>query len=212
MESTRIIDISPLISSRIAVFPGDEKFKRTVTCDMKKGDGYTLSSITTTVHLGAHADAPSHFYRDGQTIEERSLELYIGPCQVLHLQGLRPGQRIRPEDIAKQSILAPRVLFYTGSYKPDVWSDQFNSLSPELIHYLHEKGVVLVGIDTPSVDPADSKMMESHAMIAQYDLAVLEGIVLDHVKEGLYELIALPLKLESADASPVRAILRAISV
>ena len=105
-------------------------------------------------------------------------------------------------------IAAPRVLFRTGSYPdPTHFNADFCSLSPALIEKLAGEGVRLVGIDTPSIDPADSKDLPSHAMVAAHDLAILEGIVLDHVDDGVYTLVALPLRLEGADASPVRAIL-----
>lgn len=205
--SKNIIDISPSISPRLAVFPGDEVFSRQVSLDMKQGDHLTLSSITTTLHIGSHTDAPSHYARDGASIDQRDLSLYLGPCQVVRMQKLRPGQRIYPEDLAGKDISAERILFYTGSFHEELWSEDFNALSPELIEFLHKKGVVLVGIDTPSVDPASSKDLESHAALSRFDIAVLEGIVLEDVPEAFYTLIALPLKIEGADASPVRAVL-----
>ena len=105
-------------------------------------------------------------------------------------------------------IKAPRVLFRTDSFsKPDQWNDDFNSLSPELIDWLSSLGVRLVGIDTPSVDPSDSKDLPSHQALYRNDMAVLEGILLSEVPDGLYNLIALPLRIKGADASPVRAIL-----
>ncbi|MEY3213103.1 MAG: hypothetical protein RIT28_3584, partial [Pseudomonadota bacterium] len=103
---------------------------------------------------------------------------------------------------------APRVLFYTGSMPdPDVFNLDFNSLSPELVEQLVGFGVTLVGIDTPSVDPPDSKALEAHQAIYRHDLAVLEGVVLEGVPPGLYTLIALPLPIVGGDASPVRAVL-----
>lgn len=205
----RILDISPLISPRLAVFPGDEPFRRNVVLNMENGDNFTLSSIQSTVHIGAHTDAPSHYSVEGESIEKRDLELYLGPCQVIRLESLKKGQRIQIEDLATRKITAPRVLFYTGSFDEERWTDDFNSLSPELIEFLHSKGVILVGIDTPSVDPASSKALESHAMLKRLNLAVLEGIVLRDVPESVYTLLALPLRIEGADASPVRAVLLA---
>ena len=90
---------------------------------------------------------------------------------------------------------------------PNRWNPDFQSLSPELVHSLADQGVRLIGIDTPSVDPSDSKALESHQALFERNLSVLEGIVLDQVPEGIYSLIALPLRLKDADASPVRAIL-----
>jgi arylformamidase len=99
-------------------------------------------------------------------------------------------------------------LLATGSFpNPEKWNSDFAALSPELVTYLHKQGVRLVGIDTPSIDPENSKALESHQAVADCDLAILEGIVLDKVPDGLYTLLALPLKIEGADASPVRAVL-----
>ena len=201
------IDISPRISPRTAVFPGDQPFERTIALDFKAGDHLRLSRITTTVHVGAHADAPNHYHPDGVGIQDRGLRPYFGACQVIPVT-LPRGERIRPKHLEDRQILAPRVLFKTGSFPdPDRWNGDFNSLSPELIDWLASRDVLLVGIDTPSVDPADSQGLESHHRIFEHDLAILEGIVLDAADEGLYELIALPLRIEGADASPVRAIL-----
>ena len=143
------------------------------------------------------------YVRDGAGIDERPLETYLGPCQVV----LAEGQgRIAWEEMPE--LLAPRVLFRTGSFPdPDHFNTDFRSLSVELVEQLAARGVVLVGLDTPSVDPFHSKELEAHKAIAREDLAILEGVVLSHVEPGLYELIALPLKLAGADASPVRAVL-----
>lgn len=203
----KFFDISPKISESTAVFPGDQPFQRTVSLSFAKGDHLDLSSIRSTVHLGAHADAPSHYHKDGFGIDQRELSRYIGRTQVIRVQ-LARGQRIHPADIAGTRIRAPRVLFSTGSFPdPDQWTQDFNSLSPELLRFLADEGVRLVGIDTPSVDPADSKALESHQILFTKDIAVLEGLVLKDVPEGDYILTALPLNLVGADASPVRAVL-----
>jgi arylformamidase len=207
-DAPEIYDISPTLSERTAVFPGDEPFSRNVSRDFNSGESnFLLSSVRTTLHLGAHTDAPNHYDPSGVGIAERPLGYYFGPCQVITVR-LQPGRRIRPKDIGETRILASRVLFRTGSYPdPDHWNGDFNSLSVELIDKLASQGVVLVGIDTPSIDPAEDKVLESHQAAARHDLAILEGIVLAHVSDGLYTLAALPLRLEGADSSPVRAVL-----
>lgn len=203
----QIYDISPLITPEIAVFPGDTEFRSHVLLDMKKGDNLTLSLMTTTVHLGAHADAPNDYSRLGPSIAERDLSLYLGPAQVIEVARVAQ-KRISVADLEKITIQAPRVLFKTGSFPdPNRWTSDFMALSPELIEFLAERQVVLVGVDTPSVDLADDKNLISHQTLLKHNLAVLEGIVLDEVKPGVYDLIALPLKIMNADASPVRAIL-----
>lgn len=203
-----IIDISPLISEDMAVFPGDTPFQRKVALSFENGDHLALSSFESTVHLGAHTDAPNHYHPEGQDIGGRALERYLGPCQVITTTGLPPMGRITPDHLAQVEICAPRILFRTLSFQdPNQWHNDFNALSPELIDWLADQGVTLVGIDTPSVDPAPAKVLTSHLAIYERDMAILEGIVLEHVKDGLYQLIALPLKIKGADASPVRAIL-----
>jgi len=205
-----LIDISPVIDPTIAVWPGDTPFARNVSLDIAAGANLTLSDMRTTLHVGAHADAPSHYVAGGDDIAARRLELYIGQCMVLHVNVNR-GDRIRPMHIADKAITAPRVLFRTGTFPdPRNWNDDFASLSPEVIDALHGHGVVLVGIDTPSVDPFESKDLEAHHALAEYDMANLEGLVLDAVPEGTYELIAAPLRIRGGDASPVRAVLRTI--
>lgn len=202
----KIWDISPPITETTAVFPGDQPFSRKVSMSFPQGHHLTLSSIQTTLHIGAHADAGNHYHSRGLGIEARDLNHYIGLCQVISLS-LPRGERIFPHHFSEK-IEAKRVLFSTNSFPdPQQWNSDFNSLSPELISFLHSKGVVTVGIDTPSVDPADSKDLESHQALHQTGMAVLEGIILNHVKPGLYSLVALPLPLKNADASPVRAIL-----
>lgn len=205
-----LIDISPLIDPALAVWPGDTPFARNVSLDIAAGAHLTLSDVRTTLHVGAHADAPNHYDGGGEDIASRRLELYIGQCVVVHVKVER-GDRIRPMHIAGKAITAPRVLFRTGTFPdPRNWNDDFASLSPEVIDALHEHGVVLVGIDTPSVDPFESKALEAHHALAEYDMANLEGLVLDDVAEGAYELIAAPLRIRGGDASPVRAVLRTI--
>lgn len=206
-RSLKIFDLSPRISERTAVFPGDTPFSRERLMSFEQGANLELSTIRSTVHLGAHADAPRHYHPQGQTIEQRDLSRYLGPAQVIRVS-LPRGERVRPEHLAGREILAPRVLLQTGSFPdPDRWNSDFNSLSPELIEHLHAHGVVLVGIDTPSIDPEQSKALESHQAVYRHDLAVLEGLILQEVPEGVYQLSALPLPIVGGDASPVRAVL-----
>ena len=153
---------------------------------------------------GPHGDG--HYVGSGAGIAQRDLAMYLGPCQVIAVSVPR-GERIRPDHISVD-ITAPRVLLFTGSFPdPDVFNEDFNSLSPELVDWLDARGVVLVGIDTPSVDPFASKALETHQALHRTGMANLEGVVLGHVNPGDYTLIALPLPLTGADASPVRAAL-----
>jgi arylformamidase len=182
-----LIDISPILDESIAVWPGDVPFSR-----------QSPSDIRTTLHAGAHTDAPNHTLPDGADIASADLDVFVGRCNVVHVR----ERRILPDHIEDKRIDAPRVLFRTDS------SDA--SLSPELIAALHARGVVLVGIDTASVDPFESQELEAHKLLARLGMANLEGLVLANVNEGDYELIALPLRIKGGDASPVRAVLRVL--
>ena len=197
----KLIDISPRISSEIAVWPGDVPFRRDIALDMAEGANLTLSAMHTTLHVGAHADGPNHYMKEGIGIGERPLELYFGPCQVMTVD-IGRGMRIQPKHLIEE-ISAPRLLLRTDSF-PD--PNHFtSSLSGPLVEHIASRGVRLVGIDTPSRLFSD-KELESHNVIAKYDMAVLR-LVLSHVPDGRYTLIALPLRLDDADASPVRAAL-----
>lgn len=205
-----IYDITPPITGALAVWPGDTPPLREVLLNLAKGDNITLSTLHATVHLGAHADGPNHYGIDAQGIGEQALEVYIGRCQVIHVE-VKRGARIETSQIVA-SIQAERVLLGTGSYPdPTKFNEDFAGLSPALVDDLHEKGVKLVGIDTPSVDLFESKDLPAHKRFLAHDMAILEGIVLTDVPAGMYELIALPLKLMGFDASPVRAVVRTIN-
>ena len=203
---SKIIDISPPLTDDIAVWPGDVPFSYQRSHDIREGANITLGDLRATLHLGAHADGPCHYRASGAGIGERPLHHYYGPCQVISVE-LPRGARIEPQHL-KMEIEAPRVLFRTGSYPdPRRFNEDFNSLSAPLIEFLHARGVILVGIDTPSIDPFADKRLEAHQTLAERDLAVLEGLVLEAAPPGRYTLIALPLKIMEGDASPVRAVL-----
>jgi len=200
------IDISPIVSERTAVWPGDVPFCRTVGLSIAGGDHLDLSSIRTTLHVGAHADAPSHYVPGGAAIGDCPLDLYYGPCQVVSARVGR-GERILPRHLTDE-ITEPRVLLRTGTFPdPEVFTPDFAALSVDLVRFLAERRVRLVGLDTPSVDLFEDRELEAHQALARHDMANLEGLVLGHVEPGRYVLVALPLRLTDADASPVRAAL-----
>jgi arylformamidase len=205
----RIIDISPRITANLAVWPGDTPVRREVLLDIERGDPITLSTLHATVHLGAHADGACHFDRGAPGIDARPLEDYVGSCQVIHVVVPTHG-RIEPVHLHAE-VTEERVLIRTGTFPdPDHFREDFAALAPALVDFLHERGVRLIGIDTPSVDPFDSKDLPAHWRFLAHDMAILEGLVLAGVPEGKFELIALPLRLVGFDASPVRAILRTL--
>ncbi|CAG1017582.1 arylformamidase [Burkholderiaceae bacterium] len=203
----RLWDISPPIAPDSPLFPGDEPYAQRWTARIAPGCPVNLSAITLSPHIGAHADAPLHYADGERAIGAVDLAPYLGRCRVIHAIG--PARLIRPADLAAAGgDLPPRVLVRTCERAPTAWSDEFSSFAPESIDWLAQRGVKLVGIDSQSVDPADSKTLDSHHRLLAHDLRVLENLVLDDVPAGDYELIALPLKLMQACASPVRAVLR----
>ncbi len=204
-----IYDISPTISESMKVWPGDTPVSREVLCDMGRGDNLTLSTLHATVHLGAHADAPSHYGAKATSIEGVDLNRYIGACRVVHVDVAR-GERVTVEMVGEVKGV-PRLLIATGTYPdPTVFNEDFAGLAPALVDHLHASGVALVGIDTPSVDLFSSKDLPAHQRFLANGMGILEGLVLRVVPNGAYELIALPLKLAGFDASPVRALLRTL--
>ena len=209
-QKLKIWDISPPVDEHAAVFPGDTAysqqlhFSRTLECPVN------VHSITLSPHTGAHADAPMHYANGGASPGELDLAPYLGPCRVIHC--LDSGPLVLPEHIAHAlDNLPSRVLLRTARTASQSWAS-FTALAQETLALLATKNVasplLLIGLDTPSIDPANSQDLPCHQQLFTRNLRVLENLVLDDVPEGDYELIALPLKLMRADASPVRAVLR----
>lgn len=206
----RLWDISPLVSKASPRFPGDAAYTLGWTASITAACPVNLSVLTMSPHIGAHADAPKHYDPDGQSIAELDLEPFLGRCRVIH--AIACGPLIQIEHLAHAAVNLPaRVLVRCCQHASEVWNPTFSAFAPETVEWLASMQVKLIGIDTPSVDPADSKTLPSHQGLRRNNLRVLENLVLDDVAEGDYELIALPLKLAHADASPVRAVLRELN-
>jgi arylformamidase len=210
-----LYDLSPPIRPGIPVWPGDTEYSHRLTWSLAEGGSVNLSALTSTPHLGSHADAPFHTEVDGAGIGAAPLDAYLGPCRVV---AVPPEPLITPEHVEARLEAAgcpgawpERLLLKTGSVGDrSRFPEDFSALSPELARAAVEHGVRLVGLDTPSVDPFHSKTLDAHHLLFRNGLVNLEGLVLDDVPEGEYELIALPLRLEGLDASPVRALLRSL--
>lgn len=207
---TVLIDISPVVAPATPVWPGDTPFSHSPVWRIDGACPVNVSKLTLSAHTGAHADAPLHYASSGASIGEVPLETYLGPCRVVHCLGASP--RVEPHHVRHAlKELPPRVLLRTYRQSPQGrWDPGFCAIAPATIALLAEHGVRLVGIDTPSVDPETSKTLDAHHAIHAAGMAILEGLLLDHVAEGDFELIALPLRLAGLDASPVRAVLRAL--
>ncbi len=204
----RLWDISPPVSAGAPVFPGDAAYRSVWAARIGPGRPVNVSTITLSPHTGAHADAPLHYDDDGAAIGAVALQPYLGRCRVIH--AIACGPLVRWEHLLHATASLPeRVLVRTYACAPvDRWDPELSAYAPATVERLADLGVTLIGIDTASIDPAESKSLESHQVIRRRGLRVLENLVLDEVPEGDYELIALPLRWTTADASPVRAVLR----
>lgn len=212
-KNRKIWDISPPVDEHAAVFPGDTAYVQQLHFSLTSDCPVNVNSITLSPHTGAHADAPMHYANGASSAGELSLEPYLGDCRVIDCTGC--GPLVLPKHVAHAlENLPQRVLLRTSSTASQSWAS-FTALAPETLALLATKNIanplLLVGIDTPSVDPSNSQTLPSHHELLARNLRVLENLVLDDVPEGDYELIALPLKLMRADASPVRAILRELT-
>jgi arylformamidase len=205
-------DISPPLRPGLAVWPGDTPFAQERSWTMGPGCPVNVSRITLSTHTGAHADAPLHYSADGAPAGALPLDRYLGPCRVIDVRaarGLVEPCHVAAHLAAELGLTPPRILLRTYDRVPlDHWDPDFTAVAPATIDLLAARGVVLIGIDTPSLDPAESKTLDAHRRIARHGMSILEGLMLDAVPPGDYELIALPLRLAELDAAPVRAILR----
>lgn len=205
----RIWDISQKLHPGLPVWPGDTAFEQARTWQMEEGSPVNVSALTLSTHSGAHADAPLHYSETAPDIASVDLAPYLGECLVVDARGV--GSEIEVGDLPHIDS-ADRVLFRTfDAFPHDEWVDETTAIAPETIAWLAVQGVKLVGIDGPSIDPQSSKDMLAHKAVLRHDIRVLEGLVLDDVPEGRYELIALPLPIVRGDASPVRAVLRELA-
>ena len=201
----RLIDITPAMSPDLEGWPGDTRFTVTRRWSPAAGDACTVSRVTLSTHLGAHADAPLHYDAAGEDAAELPLDRFLGPARVIQCPGIAA---IGPDE-ALWAAGAPRVLYRVlpadaGSGFPPA----FAALTVEGAKALVRLGVILYGTDAPSVDPVESRTLEAHHALRRGGVAILEGLSLAGVSAGDYELIALPLKWRGVDASPVRAVLR----
>lgn len=208
--SGEIIDISQVVDSQTVVWPGDTVTSHTWVMTMKDGASCNVSTLNMSVHCGTHSDAPYHYLEDGAKSAEVPLDTYIGRCVVVEAQD---PEAVRPSDFEHVDFSRiRRILFRTKRpCTARLWRDDFSYMSVEAAQVLRDHKVLLIGLDTPSMDPMTSKTLEAHKTLAAAGTLFLENLKLDHVACGEYELIALPLKLGESDSSPLRAILRTLS-
>jgi len=171
-----------------------------------------VAAFETTTHAGTHADAPLHYHPAGADAASVDLTPYLGRCRVVDARGAGPVVTRAVIEARLGCDAPPRILLRTfDAFPRDLWVSDFTVVSAEAIAWLASLGVVLIGVDAPSLDPERSKTMDAHRAVLAHDMRILEGLVLDDVPAGDYELIALPLRLAGLDSSPVRAVLRALA-
>jgi len=213
-KQQKIIDISLPISSKSACFPGDTPFSRNITLTYKDSKIVNLTAMTMSPHVGTHTDSPVHVCGDMSQATDMAgqlpLQPFVGPALVLDIAPF-PGV-IKVEDVetilADQKEFPDRILFRTCHHiRFDQFEDAYPSFSVQLIDYLSQRGVVLVGIDAPSVDDINSKTLDVHHCLVDHKMCWLENLDLTNARHGNYFLVALPLKLMELEASPVRAVL-----
>ncbi|MGG4166624.1 arylformamidase [Rossellomorea vietnamensis] len=202
----KMIDISRPLHNETPVWPGDTPFSFSLNWTKEETGSVNVGQLTMSSHTGTHVDAPFHFDSDGNRILDMPPERFMGPAIVVSLEGT---PEISPERLRKIDFTdVKKVLFKTNAWSdPNRFPGQIPPITKELAPFLKEKGIDLIGVDLPSVDPLDSKELEAHHSLRKHDIGILEGIDLTHVTPGIYELIALPLPLKEGDGSPVRAVL-----
>jgi arylformamidase len=207
-----LYDITRTVSARTAVFPGDTPYHAELKWRMSSGAPVNLTTITTTPHVGTHADAYFHYVKNGKHPADMPLGAYIGQARVVSVS--KKHGAITEADFPAGSLDGvKRLLIHTWvSEQPDdQWIDDIPYPSVHLIEALAARGAVLLGVDVSSVDDINSASLPGHNAIARLGMVNLENLTLRGVPDGDYELIALPLKLaDDACASPVRAVLRAL--
>ncbi|PKR83294.1 arylformamidase [Heyndrickxia camelliae] len=204
------IDISQPLTNDIAVWPGDTPFSYEVAVTKEESGSVNIGKVTMSVHTGTHIDAPYHFDTEGRKVKDLDINTYVGIARIIDVS---PFDTIGAKELEKFDLEGiSRLLFKTKSTaNPNIFPDSIPILLPSLGPYLKQKGIKLLGVDIPSVDALDSKDLETHHTLFENGVHILENVVLSHVSPGDYHLISLPLLIEEADGSPVRAIIKPVS-
>ena len=203
-------DISPAVGARSPVFPGDTPFQVLWHKLINDGGVANISTVHMSPHTGAHVDAPMHLDGGAVDVAGLRLERFIGRCRVIDLSDNPTSEPVTPEELAC-ACFYERVLIKTRKELPAVWTDEFRAVSPAAVRFLKESGVVLIGLDTPSIDPSESELLPAHRIALSNGISIIENLDLTAISAGEYELIALPLRLSGVEASPVRAVLRTMA-
>lgn len=200
----RIHDVSAPLGAGTEPWPGDTPFELDETARIADGDACNVSALRTSPHNGTHADAPRHVVEGGEAVDRLPLEPFVGPAVVLERER---ALGLEGEALARAVPGGHRVLLRSGRSDPRSFPDRVPGVPVDWIDALAERDVPLLGVDLPSVDDRDSRELPAHQACLRHGIQILENLVLDGVEPGGYRLVALPLRIEGADASPVRAVL-----
>lgn len=211
----KIYDLTLPLSEDLPIWPGDPRISMNLTSSLARGDDANVTHLELGVHAGTHVDAPFHFDPDGVGVDQLPLKVLVGPCRLFEMTGLR--ESIDQSDLEKLDLDGvTRILFKTTNSK--WWSRQDRAFHPGFIylstdgaHFLIERKIKLVGIDSLSIEKFKNPGHPTHHVLLKNHVIILEGLNLSAVPEGDYELIALPLKLKGADGAPIRVVLRECS-
>lgn len=206
-----LYDITRTVSPALQVWPGDTVYNTAHMLRLQDGHSVNLTTLTLSAHTGTHADAYYHYTANGAHPVTMPFEAYIGRAKVVTVQ--REDGALLPDDLAHVDLHnAQRLLIHShvSDLDDNQWPARFPYLSVELIAWLAGLGIRLIGLDSPSVDAFDSKTLPCHHALLAHGMVNLETLFLRGVPDGDYELVALPLKLDFACGSPVRAILRTL--
>jgi arylformamidase len=200
-----IIDISLPLDTQLAAWPGDTEFGYELTWKRSAGATVNVGALRLSTHFGTHVDAPFHFADGGATLHELPLATFVGKAIVVHARG---AQTISRRDLSRNLGGATRLLIRTDAWSdPRVFPEKIPVLELDVPDWLGSQGIVLLGVDLPSVDALDSQDLPIHHALARNGVTILESLNLTDVEEGVYELVAAPLKVVGGDAGPARALL-----
>lgn len=213
----RLWDISVTVNRDTPEWPGDTAFSSQWSTTISGGDSVNVSAMTSSAHVGTHADAPLHV-RDGWPgSHELPLDAFCGRAIVADVTAVEGEITLAllaesiSGDLAGRIARSPRLLLKTGrTVGTGQFPDDWPTLSEECARALLGYGARLLGVDCPSVDMRDSKSLPVHHMLFSGNACLLENLDLRRVPPAEYELLAFPLKLMGMDAAPVRAVLREI--
>ena len=208
------IDISVPLRNGMVSWPGDAPFERSSTLEIAHGQQCNLSQISTTAHIGTHMDAPRHYLAGAAGMESMPIAASIGRARVIEIadpEVIRTSE-LEPHHLAN----GERVLFKTSNsgrcWKTDHFQKQYVFIEPEAARYLAGSGVQTVGVDYLSVGSFEDTGPETHRILLQAGIWIIEGLNLEHVDPGEYEPVCLPLKIIGGDGAPARAVVRKLTL